>query len=180
MIAAPVLEHLAEDRRRGVIHDQRYAELAPDIGNLLDREDAQLRVGQGLGVIGAGLGIGRLGEGLGILRIDETGLDAHVLEGVGEEIPGAAVEIRGADDIVAGLGDVLHGDGRCRLAGGEGERGDAAFERREALLQHVGRRIHDPGIDVAERLQPEQVRGMLGAVVELVGCRPDRSAPPRR
>ena len=52
--------------------------------------------------------------------------------------------------------------------GRERERRDAAFERRDALLEHVLRRVHDAGVDVAEFLQAEQVRGVLGAV-ELVG-----------
>ncbi len=107
-----MLERPAEDGRRRVVHDQRHAELAADIGDFLDREDAQLRIGQGLGVIGAGLVIGGLGEGLRILRIDEAHLDALVLQRVGEQIPGAAVKVGGGDDVVAGLGDVLDRKGR--------------------------------------------------------------------
>ncbi len=47
-----------EDRRGGVVHDQRDAERAADRRHLGDREDGQLRVGQGLGVVGAGPGVG--------------------------------------------------------------------------------------------------------------------------
>ena len=53
-----MLERPAEDRRRGVVHDQRHAELAADRGDLGDREDLQLRVGQRLGVVGAGARVG--------------------------------------------------------------------------------------------------------------------------
>ncbi len=42
------------------------------------------------------------------------------------------------------------------------ERGDAAFQRRDALLQHRLGRVHDAGVDVAELLQREQVGGVLG------------------
>ena len=91
-----------------------------------------------------------------------------VLQRVGEQVPGAAVEVGRADDVVAGLGDVLDRHGRGRLAGGDGQRRDAAFERRDALLQHGVGRVHDARVDVAELLQREQVRGMLG-VAELVG-----------
>ena len=48
------------------------------------------------------------------------------------------------------------------------ERTDATFERRDALLQHIGGRVHDAGVDVARHLQVEQVRAMLG-VIEGVG-----------
>ena len=47
------------------------------------------------------------------------------------------------------------------------QRRDAALERGEALLQHVVRRVHDAGVDVAQFLEREQVGGVLG--VELVG-----------
>ncbi len=50
----------------------------------------------------------------------------------------------------------------------QAERRHAALERGDALLEHVRGRVHDPGVDVAELLQPEQARGVLG-VVEHVG-----------
>ena len=40
-----------------------------------------------------------------------------ILEGVGEEIPRAAVKIGRGDDIVADAREVLDGEGRGRLAG---------------------------------------------------------------
>ena len=49
-----VVERPADHRRRRVVHDQRHAELAPDRRHLADREYGELRVGQGLGVVGAG------------------------------------------------------------------------------------------------------------------------------
>ena len=44
----------------------------------------------------------------------------------------------------------------------------AALQRRHPLLEDVGRRIHDPCIDVAELLQAEQRRRMV-RIVESVG-----------
>ena len=41
---------------------------------------------------------------------------------------------------------------------------DAAFERGDALLDDVLRRIHDPGVDVAGLGEAEQRGGVLGAV----------------
>jgi hypothetical protein len=56
---------------------------------------------------------------------------------------------------------------RHRLGGhaaGRGDGGASAFERSHALLQRGHRGIGQPRIDVAEGLQVEQARGVLGAV----------------
>ena len=140
----------------------------PDVGDFLDREDGQFRVGQRLGVIGAGLIVGRAAKCLGIGRIDEAHLDPLVLQRVGEQIPGAAIQVGRTDHVVARLGDVLDRQRRRRLARSHGQRRDPALERGNALFQHVGGRIHQAGIDVAQFLQRKQVRRVLGAV-ELIG-----------
>ena len=54
------------------------------------------------------------------------------------------------------------------MAGGDGERRRAAFQRRDALLEHVAGRVHDARVDVAEGLQAEERGGVVG-VVEDVG-----------
>ncbi len=46
----------------------------------------------------------------------------------------------------------------------------AAFQCRHALLEHVGRRVHNAGIDVPEFFQRKQVGTVFG-VVESVGGR---------
>ena len=46
---------------------------------------------------------------------------------------------------------------------------DAAFERGNALLENVGRRIHDARVDVAEFLQGEQARSVVGVVEDIRG-----------
>ena len=50
------------------------------------------------------------------------------------------------------------------VSGRHRQRGGAAFERCDALFQHRVGRISDAGIDVAERLQAEQRRGVIGVV----------------
>ena len=103
-----VLERLAQHRRGGVVHDQRHAQLAADLGDLGDREHFELGVRQGLGVVAAGLGVGGAAEILRVGRIDEAHLDPHrALHRVQEQVPGAAVEVGRADEIVAGLSDVV-------------------------------------------------------------------------
>ena len=50
------------------------------------------------------------------------------------------------------------------VAGGDREARGAAFERRDPLLQHGVGRVADAGVDVAERLQPEQRGGVIDVV----------------
>ena len=89
-----------------------------------------------------------------------------------EKRVGPAVQQRDRHDVVALLGDVQHRVVDGRAAGAEPEPGNPAFQRRAALLQHVGRRVHDPGVNISGHRQIEQVRAML-SVVELVHTRDD-------
>ena len=159
-----VVERTREQRRGGVVDDQRNAERPADRRHLGDREDGQFRVRQRLGVIGAGARVGGAAEILGIGGVDEADLDPLVLQRVGEQVPGAAVEVGRRDDVVAGAGEVLQRQRARRLTARHRQRGDAAFERRDALLQHVVGRVHDARIDVAEFLEREQVGGVVGAL----------------
>ena len=93
-------------------------------------------------------------------------------------VVGAAVEEARGDDVVAGAGDGGERQELRRLAGGDRDRRRAAFERRDALLEDVGGRIHDPGVDVAELLQREEARavrrireGVGGRLVDRHGAR---------
>jgi hypothetical protein len=54
--------------------------------------------------------------------------------------------------------------GHGGLPRGQGECGDTAFERGQALFQHILGRVHDARIDVALNLQVEQVGSVLGIV----------------
>src|SRR5947209_17427824 len=77
---------------------------------------------------------------------------------------GRPVELRHGDDVAAAIGQ--RGDRvikRC-LAGTDGKRGMPAFERGDAPLQHVDRRIADPAVAEALGLQIEQSRAVIGAV----------------
>ena len=164
----PVVEGPAKQRRGGVVHDERNAVFAPDVGDLPDREDMELRVRQRLRVEGARPVVDGAAEVLGVRRIDEAHFDALVLQRIGEQVPGASVEVGRAHYIVAGMGDVLEGECRRRLARCQRQSRDPAFQRRHSILQHGVGRIHDPRVDIAELAQREQVRGVLG-IPELVG-----------
>ncbi len=64
-----------------------------------------------------------------------------------------------------------------RLAGRDAQGADAALERRDPLLEDTGRRVHDPGVDVAELLEPEQAGGVGGVVEDVAGGGVDRHGP---
>jgi hypothetical protein len=158
----------AENGGGGVVHDQRHAELAAKRRHFRDREDLQLRVRQRLGIPAAGAVVGRVDKGLRVRRVHEADLDAEGFEGVGEQVPGAAIEVGGGDDVVPGLAQVQHAEARRRLAGPQREAGHAAFQRRDALFQHVHGGVHDAGVDVAHLGQAEQALSVAG-VLELEG-----------
>ena len=126
-----------------------------------------------------GLGAGR-DRGLEARRVVGVGpahVPAEVLVGVVELVDRAAVELVRGDELVARLHQRVHGQELGRVAGGDGETRGAALERRDALLEHGAGRVADARVDVAERLQAEQRRGMVD-VVEDERCRlVDRRRP---
>mmetsp|Transcript_5968 Transcript_5968/g.23715 ORF Transcript_5968/g.23715 Transcript_5968/m.23715 type:complete len:341 (+) Transcript_5968:5957-6979(+) len=151
-------------RGHGVVDDQRHAMGVGDGGDLLDVGHIALRVAERLDEDGLGLVVDQRGEAVGLAVVGELGADAVLRQRVREQVVGAAIERAGRDDVVARLGQGQDGIGDRRLARGHGQRTDAAFQRREALLQHIVGRVHDAAVDVAGHLQVEQVGAMLGAV----------------
>jgi hypothetical protein len=61
-----------------------------------------------------------------------------------------------------------HSNELSGLARRRRQRSDAAFQRRNALLEDCDRRVADPAVDVAEFLEPEEARA-VGRVVECEG-----------
>jgi len=99
--------------------------------------------------------------------IDEGDVDPEARQRVDEGVVRPAVQRRGTDDVIAGARNVEDGIDHRRLPAGDRERADAAFKRGQPLLEHVGRGIHDPRVDVAELLQGEEPRGVR-RIVEVV------------
>ena len=75
---------------------------------------------------------------------------------------GAAVERARGDDVVAVLREREQRDHLRGHAGGRRQRRAAALQRGDALLERRDRRIRNARIDVAERLQVEQRRRVVG------------------
>ena len=65
------------------------------------------------------------------------------------------------------MDEALDGRRDSRCAGCKCKCRDAAFERGEALLEHVLRRIRQAAVDVARILQAETVGGMLAVLEDI-------------
>ncbi len=90
-----------------------------------------------------------------------------------QQVVRSAVQRRRRHDVVAGLAQREECERLGGLAGRDGERardadrrGATTFERAQASLERTLGGVHDPGVDVADLGQTEQVRGVLG-VAEL-------------
>ena len=141
----------------------------------LEIVDVVLRVADRFGVDQARVLVDRLAE---VLRVGANRRICTVIPSFGErvveQVVGPAVEVAGGDDVLA------------RLAMFRTARSSPPARRRRpgpptppsssasALLQHVGGGVHETGVDVAEFLQPEEVRGVLGAFEDIGGGLVDR------
>ena len=67
--------------------------------------------------------------------VHEADLDAQLGQGVVEEVVGPPVQRGRRHEVVAGLGQGQYGQGLGRLAAGQGQGADAAFERRPPVLR---------------------------------------------
>ena len=144
-------------RTKGVVHDERDTGGVRDFGNRREIGDVELRITDGFHEHGARLRIDCAAHGLVVVDVHELRRDAELREGVRELVVRAAIERARRDDVVAGPGEIEERQHLRRLSAGHTERPDASFELRHPLLEDIGRRVHDPRVDVAERTQPEQV-----------------------
>ena len=164
-----VLEGPAEiGRGQRVVDDERHPCPLGDRSDGLDVGDGAAGIGDRLDEDRLGLRADRILEGGDVVDVAPLHRPAEGLERVIELVDRAAIELARGDDLVARLHQRVQRDQLRRMARGHGQRRRAAFQRRDALLQHVAGRVHDARIDVAEGLQAEQRRGMVG-VVEDVG-----------
>ena len=103
-----MFQRAADDRRRGIVHDQRNAELPANRRHFRNRENLQLRVGKRLGIIGAGACIGGTRKAFRIGGVHEAHFNPELLQRIGEKIPSAAVKIGGGDNIVPRFAQIHH------------------------------------------------------------------------
>ena len=107
-------------------------------------------------------------------RVHEAHVDRELAERVGELGDRAAVEVRRGDDLVAGREQRHQGDELRRHAARHRHRAGGVLQRRDALLEHRGRRVADAGVDVAVLLELEELRGGVGVVEHVGGGLVDR------
>ncbi len=103
-------------------------------------------------------------EASDVVGVGPDHIPSKTLEGVAELVDRAAIELARRDEFVTGVEQHLESHNLCRVAGGYRQCRGAAFESCDTLLQHRLRRVADPGIDIAERLQAEQRSGVIGIV----------------
>ena len=151
-------------RRQRVVDDQGHAGLARDRRDRLDVGDAAAGIGDELDEDRLGARRHRALEAADVVGVGPQHVPAKALEGVGELVDRAAIELSRGDEFVAGHQQLLQHHHLRGVARGDGKRRGAALERGDALFQHRVGGIADAGIDVAERLQPEQRGGMVGVV----------------
>ena len=141
-----------------------------DVGDRADVENLGERVRDGLREEQPGAFVRRRAPGLRVVLVDEGHRDPEVVEGVLEQIDRASVEPVGGDDMAAAAREREDRDSDRGLPAGDGDRGDAALERRDALLEQLLRGAGVAAVDVARATQREQV-ARLGQGTELVGGR---------
>ncbi|GJD02126.1 hypothetical protein ColKHC_10951 [Colletotrichum higginsianum] len=152
-----------EGETRTQTHNDGHALLVGDLGDGLEIRHVVLWVADTLDVDGLGLVVNGVGNVLDAVAINKFCVDAEARQEHLELVVGAAIEQRGRDDIITGLGEGADGDELGGLAGGGGQRGHAALERGDALLEDVdrglaaGKRV-STGFFASLRLQ-SKVRG---------------------
>ena len=144
----------------------------------LEVEDVTLGITQRLGVEGLGVRADRATPRLEVVGIVHEGdLDPELGQRVVKEVVGAAIERGRRDDVATVLGQVQQRDGLGSLSARHGERGDAAFERRDAVLEDGLGGIHDAGVDVPEFLETEECGGVRRVAKDVAGRLVDRNGP---
>jgi len=166
-----VLEGAAQDRRgHRVVDDERQAELVRLRRPRVEVDDVECRVADRLAEHKPCALVDHSVEHRGVVRAHEACLDAELGEGVGEQCVRPAVQRRDGDDVVSGARQVEDRVRDRRSSGRGGERADATLEGRDTLFEDRRRRIHEPRVDVAWRLQCEEIRGVLGVVESVRDC----------
>ena len=137
---------------RGIVDHQRHPGLVRDACQAFKIGDVELGIAQGLGIHRSCLLIDCCLETVKVIRIDKPYRNAEPRQRVVKQVVRAPVERGGGNDFVAQAGERGDREGLGGLTGGGGERGGSPFEGSYPLLEHVGGRVHDAGVDVAEFL----------------------------
>jgi hypothetical protein len=94
-----------------------------------------------------------------------------------QQLVGAPVKVVARHDFIAQPGDRQQREGNRRRTGRQGQRARAAFDGGDALLEDIGRRVHEARVDVPEFLQRKKIGGVLGALEHVGRGLVDRHGP---
>ena len=155
-----------EKNRRGnsIVANHRHTVFMSYLGDLIILQDVILWIADGLDINQPGIVFYRPGKILRILRIDKSHFNAKFGESMAKERHRPAVKRIRGHNMTAGTANVKDAHIYRRLARTECQAAHSAFQGRQPLFQHVRRRIHQPGIDIAEFLQREKI----GCVVRIL------------
>ena len=156
--------------RQRIVDDERNAGFLGNCRNGRDVDHEPAGVGNALDEDRPGLVGESRRDRVRVRRVGPHDVPVRLLEGVVELVDGAAVQLAAGDELVARLEQRVKDEVLGGVPRGDGERRGAAFERGNAGFEDRLRRIGDAGVDVAERLEAEQRRGVVG-IIEDEGCR---------
>ena len=155
-------------RAERVVNHQRKAVPVSNFRNCVDVGNIAVRVAEGFQINRAGValnGVLDLGE---VVRIHERRGDAKMRQGMLQQVVAAAVNRLLRDDVTAILRQRLNRVVNRRRTGCQRKRRNTAFQRRNALFQHILRGVGQSAIDIARICQTETCGGM-GGVLKDVG-----------
>ena len=162
-------------RGKGVVDNDGYAMRVCRLCDRLDVDEVGVRVADGLDKDALRIRADRIGKALcARLRIDKGHVDAPLLHRMREEVVRAAIDRLLRDDVIARMGEPLERRRDRRCPRGKRECRRAAFKRRDALLEHILRRVHEPPVDIARIFECKAIGGVLRIVEHVRGRLIDR------
>ena len=152
----------------GVVDDQGQAMLVGNGGDGVNVGNVGVGIAQSFQIDGLGVGPnGGLHFGK-VVGVHKGGTYAEGGQRVGQQIVAAAIDGLLGHDVITGLSKSLNGVADGSRAGGGSQSGNAAFQCRDALFQHILSGIGQPTIDIACIRQTEPGGG-VGGVLKDVG-----------
>ncbi len=166
-VGAP-LERAAQDwTGERVVDDQGDVMLTGDGGEHLEVDHQPAGVGEALGEDELGAGRDGSADGGLVPGVDQAAVPAEPRERVAELSERAAIQESRGDEVVAGLHQRVERDQLRRVAGRDRHGAAATFQAGDSSLERGHGGVRDAAVDVAERLEVEQRRGVVGVLEDI-------------
>ena len=150
-----------EGSSKCVVDDNRNSVLVGDLRDGVDVRNVAVGISQSLKVNGLCVGLDRSFDFLKVMGVYKSGLDAELLKRVRKQVVGSAVDCLLGYDVLAGLGQGLDCVGDGGRSRGDGQGGDSAFERGDALFKNVLGAVGQAAVNVSGVCQAKAVGGVL-------------------